>query len=168
MPSPGTSAERQGLEDDFLFAMRRTGSNMQLFVQAAAERIGLNATDLNCLNIAGLTGRMTAGELARATGLTTASITGVLDRLEEGGFIRRERDLRDRRRVIVNVKAGPGLGDIAPTFGPLIKGWRDIAARYSDEELRLILQFQAQVEQIMHDQLARLRGEGRGGGRAAR
>ena len=37
---------------------------------------------------------MTAGDLARATGLTTASITGVIDRLEEGGYVRRERDPR--------------------------------------------------------------------------
>lgn len=159
-PSPGASAERQRLENDFIVAMRRAGSIMQLLGQASAERIGINATDLNCLNIVALTGPMTAGELARATGLTTASITGVLDRLEESGFVRRERDPRDRRRVIVNLKAGPGLREIGPTFGPLVKAWRSTAARYSDDELRLILQFQRQVEQIMRDQLARLRGEG--------
>ena len=65
---------------------------MQLLGAAAAERIGINVTDLNCLNILALSGQLTAGELARATGLTTASITGVLDRLEEAGFVRRERD----------------------------------------------------------------------------
>ena len=63
--------------------MRQTGSLMQLMGQAAADRIGINATDLNCLNILSFSGHMTAGELARATGLTTASITGVIDRLEE-------------------------------------------------------------------------------------
>jgi DNA-binding MarR family transcriptional regulator len=153
--------ERQRLEDDFLDAMRRASSIMQLLGQVAAERIGINATDLNCLNIVALTGPMTAGELARATGLTTASITGVLDRLEEGGFIRRERDPRDRRRVIVDLKAGPGLREIGSTFGPLVMAWRSTASRYSDDELRLILQFQQQVEQVMRDQLARLRDEGR-------
>jgi DNA-binding transcriptional ArsR family regulator len=153
--------ERHRLENDFLVAMRRAGSIMQLLGQVAAERIGINATDLNCLNIVALTGPMTAGELARATGLTTASITGVLDRLEEGGFIARERDPGDRRRVIVGLKAGPGLREIGPTFGPLIMAWRSTASRYSDDELRLILQFQQQVEQVMRDQLARLRDEGR-------
>jgi DNA-binding MarR family transcriptional regulator len=155
----GTSAERQRLEADFLLAMRRNGSIMQLLGQMSAERIGINVTDLNCLNIVALTGPMTAGELARATGLTTASITGVLDRLEEGGFVRRERDPKDRRRVIVNLKPGPGLREIGPTFGPLVKAWRAAAASYSDEELRLLLDFQRRFEDIVRDQLARLRGD---------
>ena len=155
----GGRAERQRMEGEFLLAMRRNGSIMQLLGQVSAERIGVNVTDLNCLNIVALAGPMTAGELARATGLTTASITGVLDRLEEGGFVRRERDPKDRRRVIVNLKPGPGLQEIGPTFGPLVKAWRAVAASYSDEELRLLLDFQRRFEDIVRDQLARLRGD---------
>ena len=160
-PGPA-SAERRQLENEFLDAIRRSGSIMQLLGQVSADRIGINATDLNCLNIVALTGSMTAGELARATGLTTASITGVLDRLEEGGFVRRERDPNDRRRVIVNLNAGRGWHDVAPVFAPVIKAWRGAAAGYSDDELRLILGFQRQVEEIMRDQLAQMRGEGAG------
>jgi DNA-binding transcriptional ArsR family regulator len=155
----GGGAERQRLEGEFLLAMRRNGSIMQLLGQMSAERIGINVTDLNCLNIVALTGPMTAGELARATGLTTASITGVLDRLEDGGFVRRERDPKDRRRVIVTLNPGPGLREIGPTFGPLVRAWRDAAAGYSDEELRLLLDFQRRFEGIVRDQLARLRGD---------
>jgi DNA-binding transcriptional ArsR family regulator len=155
----GSLAERQRLEGEFLLAMRRNGSIMQLLGQMSAERIGINVTDLNCLNIVALTGPMTAGELARATGLTTASITGVLDRLEDGGFVRRERDPKDRRRVIVTLNPGPGLREIGPTFGPLVRAWRDAAAGYSDEELRLLLDFQRRFEGIVRDQLARLRGD---------
>jgi DNA-binding MarR family transcriptional regulator len=150
-------ADRRRLEGDFLVAMRRTGSLMQLMSQAAAERLGINVTDLNCLNVVALTGSMTAGELARATGLTTASITGVLDRLEEGGFIRRERDSRDRRKVIVTLSFSRRAHDIAPVFAPLVKSWRAAAADYTDDELRLLLNFQLGVEQIIRDQLARLR-----------
>jgi DNA-binding transcriptional ArsR family regulator len=155
----GGGAERQRLEGEFLLAMRRNGSIMQLLGQVSAERIGINVTDLNCLNIVALAGPMTAGELARATGLTTASITGVLDRLEDGGFVRRERDPKDRRRVIVTLNPGPGLREIGPTFGPLVRAWRDAAAGYSDEELRLLLDFQRRFEGIVRDQLARLRGD---------
>src|SRR6476661_6001717 len=166
--APGSAvagaAERQRMEGEFLLAMRRNGSIMQLLGQVSAERIGINATDLNCLNIVALTGPMTAGELARATGLTTASITGVLDRLEEGGFVRRERDPKDRRRVIVTLNPGPGLREIGPTFGPLVRAWREAAAGYSDEDLRLLLDFQLKLEQIVRDQLARLRGELGSGG----
>jgi DNA-binding MarR family transcriptional regulator len=159
-PAAGGGAERQRLETDFMLAQRRVGSTMQLLGQLSAERIGINVTDLNCLNIVALTGSMTAGDLARATGLTTASITGVLDRLEEGGFVRRERDSHDRRRVIVHLNAGPGLREVGLTFGPLVKAWRAAAAGYSDIELRLLLEFQRRVEEIVREQLARLRGDG--------
>ena len=93
-PFVATDPERAELATAFAAAIRRTGSLMQLMSQAAADRIGINSTDLNCLNILSFRGQMTAGELARETGLTTASITGVVDRLEEAGYVRRERDPR--------------------------------------------------------------------------
>jgi DNA-binding MarR family transcriptional regulator len=154
----GPDAERRRLESEFLLAMRRAGSIMQLLGQVSADRIGINATDLNCLNLVALTGHMTAGDLARQTGLSTASITGVLDRLEEGGFVRRVRDPHDRRRVIAELADGPGLREVGSTFGPVVKLWRATAADYSDDELRLLLEFQGKLEEIMRSQLARLRG----------
>lgn len=158
---PQSRAERARMEGEFLLAMRRTGSTLQLLGQLAAERIGVNATDLNCLNLVALAGPITAGELARQTGLTTASITGVLDRLEEGGFVRRERDPKDRRRVNVKLNPGPALAEIGPTFGPLVMAWRGAAASYSDDELRLLVEFQGRFLDIVREQLDRLRGEAR-------
>ena len=152
-------AERRLLEGEFLLAMRRGGSIMQLLGQVSADRIGINATDLNCLNLVALTGHMTAGDLAKQTGLSTASITGVLDRLEEGGFVRRVRDPHDRRRVIAELADGPGLREVGSTFGPVVKAWRATAADYSDDQLRLLLEFQGKLEEIMRSQLARLRGD---------
>jgi len=149
---------RRRLEHEFLVALRKAGSVMQLLGAASAERIGINVTDLNCLNILALTGSMTAGELARETGLTTASITGVLDRLEEAGFVRRERDPGDRRRVIVRLDAARGLRDVAPVFAPVVEAWRTAAEAYTDEQLTLSLDFQHQLEQIMRDRLIDLRG----------
>lgn len=148
---------RRRLESEFLLAVRRAGSVMQLLGAAAADRLGINVTDLNCLNILALTGQLTAGELARATGLTTASITGVLDRLEAAGFVRRERDLADRRRVVVRLDAARGLRDVAPTFAPVVQAWRETAAEYTDEQLCMILEFQRRMEQIMRDALGQLR-----------
>ena len=68
--------------------------------------------------------------------------------------------------MIVKLNAGPGLREIGPTFGPLLKALRATAAGYSDEELRLLLEFQRRFEEIVRDQLARLRGEGDESGRA--
>jgi len=152
-PEPG----RRRMEGEFLLAVRRASSAMQLLGAASAERIGINVTDLNCLNVVALGGRMTAGDLARRTGLTTASITGVLDRLEEAGFVRRERDPGDRRRVLVRLDAARGMRDVAPVFAPVVAAWRAVAAQYTDDELRLLLAFQNQLEQIMRDRLIELR-----------
>ncbi len=55
--------------------------------------------------------------------------------------------------------ASGGLREIAPTFGPLVKAWRAIAAGYSDDELRLLLEFQRRLEDIVRGQLGRLRGD---------
>jgi len=160
--SPGSAdAERQRLEREFLLALRRAGSVLQLLGAASAERIGINVTDLNCLNLLWLSGDMTAGDLARVTGLTTASITGVLDRLEESGFVHRERDTQDRRRVIVRPDPARGARDVGPVFAPVVMAWRAVAAGYTDEQLGLLLEFQGRVEQIMRDRLVELRTDPR-------
>src|SRR5580700_1613165 len=115
-PWAASEPDRAELAASFGAAVRKTGALMQLMNQAAADRIGINATDLNCLNILSFNGQMTAGELARATGLTTASITGVVDRLEEAGYVRRERDVADRRRVVIHLNVPRALGTVGPVF----------------------------------------------------
>ncbi len=151
------SPERAELAMAFIAAIRKTGSLMHLMSQAAADRIGINATDLNCLNILSFSGQLTAGDLAKATGLTTASITGVVDRLEEAGFVRRERDAVDRRRVLIHLNVERALGTVGPVFGPMMGAWQRMAAQYSDDELQLIVLFYDQMEQIIREHLARLR-----------
>jgi DNA-binding MarR family transcriptional regulator len=149
--------ERAELGIAFVAAIRKTSSLMQLMSQAAADRIGINATDLNCLNILSFSGQLTAGELAKATGLTTASITGVVDRLEQAGFVHRERDATDRRRVVVHLDTARALATIAPVFGPMLGSWQRMIDQYSDDQLRLIVAFYGQVEGVIRDHLAHLR-----------
>jgi DNA-binding transcriptional ArsR family regulator len=148
---------RPGLDTAFDESLRRTISFMHLMSQAAAQRIGVNPTDLNVLNILSLGGRLTAGQLAQATGLTTASITGVVDRLEQAGYVRRERDRSDRRRVVINLILEPVLRDVVTVFAPMLEQWKTVADGYTDEELELIIGFQAKSEQVLRDQLIRLR-----------
>lgn len=151
--------ERAELIAEFAASMRRTGSLMQLMGQAAADRISINVTDLNCLNLLSFSGQMTAGQLAKATGLTTASITGVVDRLEEAGFVRRERDARDRRRVVVRLVTERAVRDVASVFLPMLRAWLRLAERFSDDELRLIVNFYGQMEQVLREHITRLREE---------
>jgi len=158
-PFGGTAggSERARLAAAFGAALRRTGSLMQLMGQAAADRIGINATDLNCLNILSFRGQMTAGELARETGLTTASITGVVDRLEKAGYVRRERDAGDRRRVVVRLVLERAISNVASVFLPMVRAWQQMADRYTDDELRLILDFYDQMEQVLREHILLLR-----------
>src|SRR6185436_997645 len=93
---------------------REESARSVMFLQAVAGRLGLSATELKCLDLALRAGPgepLTAGRLAVLTGLTTGAVTGVVDRLEEGGFVRRERDPGDRRRVIVRL-VSRGQADI--------------------------------------------------------
>jgi DNA-binding transcriptional ArsR family regulator len=106
---------------------------------------------------------LTAGELARATGLTTASITGVADRLEEAGYVRRERDPADRRRVVIRLVLDRALTDVAPVFLPMIRAWQELASRYDDSELGLIADFYRQMEQVVGEHLVRLRAADQAG-----
>jgi DNA-binding MarR family transcriptional regulator len=155
--TPGWSDERRILAMAFALAVRKTGALFNLMGQAAADRIGINATDLNCLNILSFSGALTAGDLARATGLTTASITGVVDRLESAGFVRRERDPSDRRRVVVTIVIEKALAQVATVFAPMVADWQQLAERYSDDELRLIVEFYDQMERVIRKHLTRLR-----------
>src|SRR5262245_15473717 len=82
-----------------------TGINASFF-RVAATRIGIAVTDLQVLDLLDLLGPATAGQLAGLTGLTTGAITRILERLEEARLIRRERDQRDGRKVIVRLERG--------------------------------------------------------------
>jgi DNA-binding MarR family transcriptional regulator len=72
------------------------------FFRVAAARTGKTVTDMQVLDI---TGPTTAGKLADLTGLTTGATTGMLNRLEEAGLVRREHDPKDGRRTSVSLKA---------------------------------------------------------------
>src|SRR5262245_28604316 len=80
---------------------REVSARRVTFLQAIDELLGLNTTDHNALDLLSRAGPITAGELAELTGLTTGAITGIIDRLEKAGFVCRENDPKDRRRVII-------------------------------------------------------------------
>lgn len=67
----------------------------------ASDALSLVPTDLVCMCLLQLNGSVTPGWLAEMTGLTTGAVTGMIDRLERAGYVRREPDPEDRRRVIV-------------------------------------------------------------------
>ncbi len=153
---PGDTPENPNLLDALNQAGRRLSTATILFHQAIADRLGLHPTDHKCIDLLVSAGSTTAGELAEATGLTTGAITGVIDRLEAAGFVRREDDPIDRRRVIVRV-VPKRVRDIAKLFEPFAAAVGELAGRYSEPELATILDFLTRSEQVLRDSARELR-----------
>ena len=132
--------KKQELVDELLHLARAHEAANDAFDEVAREKLGINRTDLRCLNIIDNSGPMTAGRLAELSGLTTAAVTSVLDRLELAGYARRVRDQPDRRQVMVEVT--PLLAERAtPIWGPLGEEARSTLSRMSAEELRALIDF---------------------------
>src|SRR5919204_2481761 len=149
---------RQDLVAALNRAMRDASGQGVLSSQAVAERLGINSTDLECLDCIVLRGPLTAGELAAATGLTTGAITGLIDRLERAGFARRERDGHDRRKILV--RATPAVERVAvPLFQPMERAVLSALSDYSDKELALLLDFFARARDAAAAAMTALRAQ---------
>ena len=134
-----------------------SGNQDDAFDSLAAERLGVSETDLRCLNIIENAGGLSAGELARQSGLTGGAITGVIDRLERVGFSRRVFDPADRRRVTVEVT--PAFYRAADRiWGPMATDWQStLAKRFTSEELERITEFLRATNDVGRQHLDRLR-----------
>jgi len=130
-----------------------------LLHQAIADRLGLNLTDHKALGfLLDAEGPITAGELAVRTGLTTGAITGIVDRLENAGFVRRKRDADDRRQVILEVIMDKVRREIFPLFDQLAKRMSALAASYSPHDLATIMTFLERGLAISREYRAKLQG----------
>jgi DNA-binding MarR family transcriptional regulator len=151
-----STRNREELTAAHLSAVRRLGSQLDGFNQAIAERLGLNATDVQCLSLLGTEGPMSPGQLGEATGLTSGAVTGVIDRLARRGFVRRDSDPDDRRRVIVTPLSEAGSA-IERLFEPLRESSRRLLAAYSDDELTFAVDHAERVVGMLRDETGRLR-----------
>jgi DNA-binding MarR family transcriptional regulator len=138
---------RQQLILDVQAALRGVHNAVDTLSQTIAELLGVNRTDLRCLQMLGQFGPMTAGQLAEASGLTTGALTSVIDRLEKTGLARRVRDDVDRRRVYVELtpSAGRRMGAI---YRDLVISSAASMEGYSDAELILIRDFMLQGREV--------------------
>jgi DNA-binding MarR family transcriptional regulator len=137
---------------------RELSTAVVLFHQAIAERVGLNATDLKCLDLLARTGPITAGRLSELAGLTSGAITGIIDHLEAAGYVQRERDRSDRRRVIIKPSLGQEYANtIAPIFASLQQAMgEELAQRYSPEVLGAIEDFLRRTIQVLRQETQKL------------
>ncbi len=120
--------------------------------------MGLNATDHKAADLLMQRGPLTAGELASLTGLTTGAVTGMIDRLEAAGWVRRGRDPADRRRVIVTlVLSGERLRRVERVFEPIGRAFDAALDRYTDAELATLLDFLERSQVLVEQEAGRLR-----------
>jgi DNA-binding MarR family transcriptional regulator len=148
--------KREELIWSVLQAGREQSTAAIMFHQAVADRLGLHTTDHKCADLLVLKGPMTAGELAVHTGLTTGAITGVIDRLEKGGFVERQDDPHDRRRVIVKV-IPQRVKKIGRLFESLVASMQELCSRYTNEELKVILDFMTCTQAVAQQAMLKLR-----------
>ena len=136
---------------------RHNGNQDRAFDHLAAELLGVNDTDLDCLNIIERRGGVTAGELAEESGLTTGAVTGVIDRLERAGYARRSADEADRRKVVVEVT--PAFYERAERiWGPMAREWQElIGGRFTGDQLDVIAEFLSTTTEIGRRHIDRLR-----------
>ena len=111
---------------------------------AVAQRVGMAASDLQFVSLLNLNGPLTPGSLAELTGLSTGTVTGVIDRLEKAGFVERLRDTADRRKVLVT-PVPEGMAKLAAEYTVHGEHMMSVLASRSAEELQVIAQFLANL-----------------------
>jgi DNA-binding MarR family transcriptional regulator len=152
----GTLTRKQIL-DRIAVVGREHSDATVLFHGLIASKLELHPTDYKVLGILERLGPMTAGEIARHSGLATASVTNLIDRLEQRGFARRVRDTDDRRRVLVEsvqdrLTAGRSL------FASTRRSLAALLEKYSDAELALIGDFLSRNAERLREETRKLQG----------
>lgn len=142
--------------DRLIASMRALSVESSFFLQAVADRLGMATTDFACLTLLLVEGPATAGRLAERTGLTTGAITGVIDRLERGGWARRASDPADRRRVIVEPCPERGA-DIGPVMAPMLAAARRLHHTLPLNHLEVVAAYVDAARQMLADQTSALR-----------
>jgi DNA-binding MarR family transcriptional regulator len=121
-------------------ALRDLSVQLALLNDQVSGRLDLKGSDLECCELISRYGPLSPSELARRAGLHPATMTGVLDRLERGGWIVRERDPADRRAVIIRLLRDR-TGDVLKLYAGMNEAIDEICAGYSDDHLELLAGF---------------------------
>lgn len=144
---------KQDAKRQVVLATQEYGIASVLFRNAIGRRLGLNITDIGCINFLFIKGTSTPSELARYTGLTSGSTTAMLDRLERASLIVRKPNPNDRRGLVIEVHQRS-----REMIGPMVAGAQKLQAklldRYSNGELATIADFLNRFTQNVNRQTA--------------
>jgi DNA-binding MarR family transcriptional regulator len=149
---------RAALLQELENAMRIVSSQGAVFAKMVADRAGISSADMDCIDFVNVEGRMTAGRLAELTGLTTGAITGVVDRLEKAGFVRRERDESDRRKVFI-VPVPEKMMQMGRPYELVQRAMAKQCEAYTDAELKFLIRYGTEGYQSMLAATTQLRDQ---------
>lgn len=149
--------QRRRLTTSIKEALRDLRNQLSLLNHQVGARVELKDVDLDCLEIIGRHGPLSPTALARRAGLHPATITGIIDRLQRGGWVTRERDpdAADRRAVAVRALRDRNA-ELFRLYAGMNDSIDDILARYSDAELELIGDFLRRTTTAGRDATAEL------------
>ncbi len=154
------NSERRRLVTTVRATLRDLGAQLALLNRQVGARAELRDVDLGCLDLLSREGPLTPAGLARSTGLHPATVTGILDRLEAGGWVARERDLEDRRAVRIRVLSARAP-ELLRLYGGMNRSLDAICDGYSDAELRVLADFLGRAAAAGHEATEALAGEER-------
>ncbi|WP_171655743.1 MarR family winged helix-turn-helix transcriptional regulator [Paenibacillus foliorum] len=149
--------ERENLLYIFNEQLRHFSTDTILFHQAVAERLGLNSTDHKCLDIILRNQPITAGMLSDLTGLTTGTVTGVIDRLEKAGYVFREKDQEDRRKVIIRVHTKKAENEIMLQLQSFGQSMKVMLEQYDNEQIKFLFNFFERSRDILQTETLKLK-----------
>jgi DNA-binding MarR family transcriptional regulator len=136
----GAGRDRRRLTVAVRESLRELSIQLGLLNHQVGAQLDLRDADIGCLDLISRLGPVSPRALASRAGLHPATLTGILDRLERGGFIARERDSADRRGVRVRVLPGR-VAQVLGLYAPMNTALEQICASYSEAELALLAGF---------------------------
>jgi DNA-binding MarR family transcriptional regulator len=140
-----TKGSRERHEMAILGSVRRLIASSILFNHEVAEKLGLGASDGQFMTLLELHGPLTPGRLAALSGLSTGTVTGVIDRLERAGFVQRDRAPDDRRKVIVSRDVERIEREMVPLYAEHGRRLFELLGEYDEERLAVIAEFMSRM-----------------------
>ena len=151
-----TRAGRAEAVDELIRAAPRAVADTVLFQQAVADRLGLNLTDVKCLAPLADGGRSTIGEIAERLGLTHGAVTRTVDRLERAGYVRRDPDPTDRRKIFI-VGVPERMHEVSGLYDGMAQAWRELLSGCTTVELDFLRGLLRRMREITSMEIAKLR-----------
>jgi len=144
---------------ELMLAVKNFTRSTLILQHVIADDMGLNVTDAECIDFLQEMGPSTAGDLAKATRLTTGAITNVIDRLEKAGFVKRAPDPDDRRKVIVSFL--PKKHSRAKkNYTALADKVEKLFSRYDEHQLKFLLRYTQELTEIYQTQIMTIEKSG--------